>query len=197
MKKTQTATRARTVTILATIAATSLFGTSASGRENPLSIITDHASRAELMIVLDTSGSMTWDPATGAKSGVDCGGGCTGTPNASLTAIDSYASVDALDSASNDPDAAHDIQRVTFYMTHTEMERAGAWDAAALRPKEQFKWHGTSYVLLSGAGLPVTADSLYAQVDDISEETRFPFDTAGVKYSDGTQTWKFKGAYYT
>ena len=334
MKKTKTATRARTIFILGTIAATSLFGSSASGRENPLSIITDNADRAELVIVLDTSGSMTWDPATGAKSGVDCSGDRTGTvdlcgdglcsgteglsqnpcpadcagyyerkggakvaprcrasspttsrmvmvkrelknllpemrgslnaglvtfwnddyfryfkatttptqltstkliaspindldgggallagesqvsavslaatdltksaysgaPAAGLTAIDSYASVDALSDGNTDPDAAAKIQRVTFYMTHTEMERAGAWDAAADRPREQFKWFGTNYVLLSGAGLPVTADSLYARVDDISVENRFPFATAGLTYSDGTHTWKFKGAFYT
>ncbi len=51
----------------------------ASARINPLRIITERLNRAEIMIVLDTSGSMAWYPNPGWAIGNDCGGDETGT----------------------------------------------------------------------------------------------------------------------
>ena len=51
----------------------------AGAKLNPLRIITERLTRAEIMIVLDTSGSMAWYPNPGWAIGNDCGGDATGT----------------------------------------------------------------------------------------------------------------------
>ena len=51
----------------------------AGAKLNPLRVITERLTRAEIMIVLDTSGSMAWYPNPGWPIGNDCGGDQAGT----------------------------------------------------------------------------------------------------------------------
>jgi len=86
---------------------------------------------------------------------------------------------------------------VTIFLSKTEMEHLGAWDATDEAPDATFTRHGVTYTLLSGTGLTVNKDSLYVRTDDLTVENRFKFADAGESYSDGTYSWKFKGSFYT
>jgi len=244
--------------IIPAILSLTLFASAASARVNPIRVVTENTERAELVIVLDTSGSMGWDPVTGAESGPDCGGDRTGTVDlcgdglcsgveglsGTFCAADcesngngnGKAKIDSVCSPSSPnmsrmlmvkrvlqsllPEMRANLNLglvtflnddyfryfkahgnntapVTFYMTRTEMEAAGAWDAANEKPKASFSWWGTTYTLLSGAGLTVTADSLYSRVDDISQERRFEWSAAGLSHVSGGKTYQYLGSFYT
>lgn len=51
----------------------------ALARVNPLKVITERSLRSEIIIVMDTSGSMAWQPSPAYAVGADCGGERTGT----------------------------------------------------------------------------------------------------------------------
>ena len=231
----------------------------AQARVNPLRAITDRLVRSEIVIVLDTSGSMAWYPSPSWSVGTDCGGErtntvdlcgdgmCTGSEGSwsnrcgadcNVTSYSSYkaGSPPTCSPSRRYPSRMFMIKRVlrnllpglrnsaslglvtfkqkgyyryypakkrgtskkaTVFFSKTEMERLGAWNSTNKRPNTGFIWNGTSYTLLSYSGLPVTRDSLYSRADDLSRENRFRWADAGQMYSDGTNTWRYRGSYYT
>ncbi len=231
----------------------------AQARVNPLRIVTDRMLRAEVLITLDTSGSMAWYPNPSWSVGTDCGGnragtvdlcgdgqcsGSEGSPSnrcysdCNLSrATDWQAGSPPQCSPSNPRTSRMFIlkrvlrgmlpeirqsasigmvsfwqsgyhryylehhsgpsRKVSVFFTRFELQHLGAWDGKDDRPMPGFKWNGTPYTLLSGAGMPVTQDSLYSRSDDSSVETRFRFSDAGLQHNQGGHTWKFRGSYYT
>lgn len=229
----------------------------AGARLDPLRVITEQLVQAEVIIVLDTSGSMM-SPVTASGGGTDCGGdmtgysdfcgdgicdgsegtsynrcladcGLTGNPQVpagnpmvcssyGVHASRMYITKRVLRSIIPDLRRSMSFGLVTFnqtgyfryyrgisgitekvswFVTPTEMEAMGAWDSTNKRPKTTFTWHGTTYTLLSSAGMTYGVDSLYQRMDNLAETKRINFATAGQIYSDGIYAWKYAGSYYT
>ena len=229
------------------------------GRVNPLRVITERSLRSEILIVLDTSGSMAWHPSPSYLTGGDCEGNragtvdlcgdglCSGAEGSSTTPCpqdcptnNPYTAIPGATPACN-PSSPHssritmvkrvlrnllpDLRKsasfglVTFaqsgyfryypalaagaphstsiFLSRTEMTQLGAWDSAASMPRVTFTRDGTTYTLLSSAGLAVDQDSLYAREDSLATESRFRWSTAGMTHSDGTHSWLYRGSYYT
>ncbi len=231
---------------------------SAAARVDPLRIITERAMRSEILIVLDTSGSMAWRSSPPQAVGSDCEGDRAGTVDLCGDGICTGAEGSALtpcpaDCPTSDPQSSTPgptptcsasaafpsrlsmVKRVlrnllprlsksaafgmvTFaqsgyfmyrkalsggavhstsvYLSRAEMEQQGAWDKDAEAPRAAYARHGTGYTLLSGAGLTVTRDSLYARQDDPSIQTRIRWSIAGLTHFDGLHTWLYRGSYY-
>ncbi len=56
-----------------------LWPSTSPAKVDPMGIITQRLQRAEVAIVLDTSGSMAWFPSPATRVGSDCGGDRKGT----------------------------------------------------------------------------------------------------------------------
>ncbi len=231
----------------------------ATARMDPLRVIKERSVRAEILIVLDTSGSMAWRTSPASTVGSDCGGQragtvdlcgdgmCTGAEGSSQSPCRADCPVTTGAEAAPgsppacNPNAVHQSRmfmvkrvlrnllpqlqqaaafglvtfaqtgyfryyradpriprrKVTIFLSRSEMVQLGAWDATAAAPRSSFFRHGTGYTLLSGSGLAVTRDSLYARQDDLSSETRFSWSRAGQTTHDGNHTWRYRGSYYT
>lgn len=230
-----------------------------SARVNPLRVITEKLTRSEILVVLDTSGSMVSHPSPAYYAGSDCGGDmagwtdlcgdgmCTGSEGSSINQCiaDCHLVSNPATPAGNPrscnpssvyvsrmyltkrvlsnllPDLRNNAsfglvtfnqrgyyryyqaltsgvtEKVSVFFTQIEMEQLGAWDATNNQPRTSFSWNGTTYTLLSSAGMTVDKDSLYSRTDNPAEENRYRFSVAGRTYSDGFHTWRYKGSYFT
>ena len=65
--------------LLAVMALSSLAPGTAGARVDPLQVVRERLVRPEIMIVMDTSGSMAWRPSSSTAIGNDCGGNRTGS----------------------------------------------------------------------------------------------------------------------
>ena len=243
--------------MLWTIIVALLWPASVEARLDPLRPITERLLRAEILIVLDTSGSMAWYPSPALTVGSDCGGDrrnsvdlcgdglCSGSEGSSANPCAADCNISqSRDRAAGSPPACRPDQaqnsrmfmvkrvlrnllpglqrsasfglvtfsqsgyhryapqrrgaskKVAIWLSRHELQQLGAWDSANARPAPGYTRHGVRYTLLSAAGMPVTADSLYARADDLSRERRFAFSSAGLTHSDGTHTWRYRGSYY-
>lgn len=82
----------------------------------------------------------------------------------------------------------------SIFLDKWEMKHLEAWDVD--HPAATFTWNGTTFTLLSGAGLTATKDSLYARTDNTSEETRGTWSMDGDAFSAGGFNWVYRGSYY-
>ena len=253
------AKRGATPLALALLVGVALLPSAGLARVNPLRVITERSLRAEILIVLDTSGSMAWHPSPAYLVGGDCQGNregsvdlcgdglCSGTEGSFATPCPAdcptgtpYSYTPGATPACN-PDTPRisrismvkrvlrnllpDLRKsasfglVTFaqsgyfryypalatgtphpttvFLSRSEMEAIGAWDQTNSAPQASFTRAGTSYSLLSSAGLTMDRDSLYAREDSLATENRFRWSAAGMTHSDGAHTWLYRGSYYT
>ncbi len=226
-------------------------------RQNPLRVITERMMRVEILIVLDTSGSMAWYPSPAYAVGSDCGGDrrgsvdlcgdgmCSGSEGSASNPCPADCNLSNADSPGAGaapschpsypknsrmfivkrvlrnllPDLTESAsfglltfsqsgyyhysrevygagRKVAIFLSHVELKHLNAWDGTNQRPLQTFLRHGVTYSLLSASGMPVTQDSLYARADDVSQEQRFRFSSAGLAHADGTHTWRYRGSYY-
>ena len=273
------ANRTQHIVSFGVLVATLAIGTMAEAKVDPLRVITERMVRAEILLVLDTSGSMAWHPNPAYVTGTDCAGDRKGTVDICGDGMCSGAESPSSRSCPTDcrasspyaatpgdvpmcnpsrpyvsrmvqlkrvlgnllPDmrrtaafglvtfkqsgyyryyqaelgqqkerkksrknkknpaatATNSSQKVTVFLSQTEMLRLGAWDSAANRPADSFVRDGVTYTLLSQTSLGVDRDSLYARTEDLSVENRLPWSKAGHLYNDGIHSWTYKGSYYT
>ncbi len=242
----------------AMLAALLLAPSAARARLNPLRVVTERQVKAEIVLVLDTSSSMSQQVSPPVHAGNDCGGDragtfdlcgdglCSGnegspenlcpedcnifshyTPTAGspplcdpgnvapsrmfivkrvlsnlLPQISKAASLGLVTFKQFGyfqyyPATAGPTKKVTVFLSQLEMAAAGAWDLANKGPSSSFVRNGTTYTLLSLAGLPQTADSLYSRNDDPAKELRASWADVGESTSDGTYGYSYKGSFYT
>ena len=227
-------------------------------RINPLRGITERLLRSEIVIVLDTSGSMAWHPSPAHTVGTDCGGDrsgtvdlcgdgiCSGAEGSSGNRCSEDCNIDSntTSTAGSPPvcNPKHSLRsrmfmvkrvlrnllpglrnsaslglvtfkqrgyfryyrakkgtsrQVSMFLSKSEMEHLGAWDTRGKKPRSSFLRSGTTYTLLSDAGMRVRLDSLYTRRDDLSLEKRFQWSRTGKVHTDGQYTWIYQGSYYT
>jgi len=232
----------------------------ALARVNPLRVITERRIRTEIVIVLDTSGSMAFYPDPEDKVGTDCGGDredtvdlcgdglCSGSEGSANNKCEEDCNISShYTSTAGSPPmcntqngkqlisrmfmvkrvlrnllpeirqsaslglitfkqsgyfpyykaASGQTKKVTIFLSKSEMEMLGAYDAELKAPRSQFTWNDTLFGLLSKVGLSENRDSLYVRADDVSQENRWKFTVVGQEYFDGVNRWKYKGSYYT
>ena len=248
---------------LLTLALVALVGQAGPvfARVDPLQVVSERLVRPEIVVVLDTSGSMAWRPSSSRAVGNDCGGDRRGTVDLCGDGLCSGTEGSAANRCSIDCNIGHhgdgvagappqcdpfrtvrspsrmqmvkrvlhnvlpDLRRsanfglftfeqrgyyryylaapkgqsrkVTAYLSREVMATMGAWNASQERPRQSFTSHGTQYVLLSSAGMPVGKDSLYVRSDDLSRHNRFRWTAANITHFDGTYNWSYRGSYYT